>query len=136
MVFYCRTEALELFSKYAWEESDLAEKEVTRYQGVPGQASAYKLGQQKIIEMRKYCEEKLEDRFDLREFHYQILSIGLSTEKYIDKHIKQYVECALDDTDNELCDYILHPMPKSRPNDFDVQHRYERVSRSFFHKYV
>ena len=136
MVFYCRTEALELFSKYAWEESDLAEKEVTRYQGVPGQASAYKLGQQKITEMRKYCEEKLEDRFDLREFHYQILSIGLSTEKYIDKHIKQYVECALDDTDNKLCDYILHPMPKSRPNDFDVQHRYERVSRSFFHKYV
>ena len=125
-----------MFSKYAWEESDLAEKEITRYQGVPGQATAYKLGQQKIIEMRKYCEEKLEDRFDLREFHYQILSIGLSTEKYIDKHIKQYVECALDDTDNELCDYILYPMPKSRPNDFDVQHRYERVSRSFFHQYV
>lgn len=125
-----------MFSKYAWEESDLAEKEVTRYQGVPGQATAYKLGQQKIIEMRKYCEEKLEDRFDLREFHYQILSIGLSTERYIDKHIKQYVECALDDTDNELCDYILYPMPKSRPNNFDVQHRYEQVSRSFFHQYV
>lgn len=126
-----------MFSKYAWEESDLAEKEVTRYQGVPGQATAYTLGQQKIIEMRKYCEQKLEDKFDLPDFHYQILSVGPSTEKYIDKHIKQYVKCVLDDTDNELCDYILYPMRKSKTNDFEVfQHRYERVSRSFSHLYV
>jgi uncharacterized protein (DUF885 family) len=45
---------------------------VTRYQGGPGQATAYTLGQQKIIQMREYCEKELEDKFDLREFHYQI----------------------------------------------------------------
>ena len=126
-----------MFSEYAWEESDLSEKEVTRYQGVPGQATAYKLGQQKFIEMRKYCEQELGEKFDLPDFHYQILSMGESTEKYIDKHIKQYVKCSLDDTDSEVCDYILNPVPKPRTNTYGViQRGYERISRPFRYQYL
>ena len=104
-----------MFSKYAWEDSDFAEKEVTRYQGGPGQATAYTLGQQKIIQMREYCEKKLGDKFDLREFHYQILSTGSATEQYIDQHIKQYVKCSVGDLDEEICDYILYA--KVKPHD-------------------
>ena len=35
-----RDEAIELFKKYAWDDSDKTEKEITRYQGAPGQATA------------------------------------------------------------------------------------------------
>jgi hypothetical protein len=94
---------------------------VTRYQGGPGQATAYTLGQQKIIQMREYCEKELEDKFDLREFHYQILSMGSATEQYMDRHIKQFVRCTmvddLDDRDLDVCDYILYARPKLRTNE-------------------
>lgn len=131
-----RTEALELFSKYAWEDGEIAQKEVTRYQGGPGQATAYKLGQQKITQMRDYCEQELGDKFDLREFHYQILSTGSATEKYIDKHIKQYVKCTVDDLDEEVCDYILYPMPKSKTHYPDEGYEPFRRSRPFPARYA
>ena len=126
-----RTEALGMFSKYAWEDSDFAEKEVTRYQGGPGQATAYTLGQQKIIQMREFCEEKLGDKFDLREFHYQILSTGSATEQYIEQHIKQFVECSEGDLDEEVCDYILYARVK--PHDHDEA--YESFSGPFPDRY-
>jgi hypothetical protein len=135
-LFSFRTEALELFSKYAWEDGEIAQKEVTRYQGGPGQATAYKLGQQKITQMREYCEQELGDKFDLREFHYQILSTGSATEKYIDKHIKQYVKCTVDDLDEEVCDYILYPMPKSKTHYPDEGYEPFRRSRPFPARYA
>ena len=124
-----------MFSKYAWEDGDLAEKEVTRYQGGPGQATAYKLGQQKIIQIREYCEQELGEKFDLREFHYQLLSTGSAPEQYIDKHIKQYVKCVLDEDslDQDVCDYILHAKAKP-PAGADVG--YEWFSTPFPSQYL
>lgn len=128
----CRSEALGLFSKYAWDDSDLSEKEVTRYQAVAGQATSYTLGQHKIIEMRKYCERELGDKFDIREFHYQILSLGSVTEEYMDRNMKNYVKCIAEDIDDDFCYYILHPMQKS--NMYDSEEDW-RLSRQFPRQY-
>ena len=46
--------ALKYFADYAWDTSDGAEKEVTRYQSDPGQATAYMIGQLHIIKVRDY----------------------------------------------------------------------------------
>ena len=108
-----RTEALWYFSKYAWDDSDLAQKEITRYQGVPGQATAYMLGQQKLVQLREYAKAQLNSTFNIQDFHYQVLSQGSAPEAYIAKHIEKYVKCSLGELKGPTCDVILKPPKRS-----------------------
>ena len=43
---------------------------------MPGQATAYKVGMNKILELRNRSEEKLGSNFDIKEFHDIILKDG------------------------------------------------------------
>ena len=67
-----RREGLDLLAKFAWDTSDIAQKEMTRYQSGPGQATAYMIGQLTIQKLRDYTEKMLKDDFSLKEFHYQV----------------------------------------------------------------
>lgn len=56
-------------------EADIT-AEVERYIAIPAQALAYKIGQMKIIELRKRAEQKLGDKFSLKSFHDEVLEDG------------------------------------------------------------
>jgi uncharacterized protein (DUF885 family) len=53
-----------------------ATAEVERYIAIPGQALAYKVGQLKILELRAKAEQALGAKFDIRQFHEQVLGTG------------------------------------------------------------
>jgi uncharacterized protein (DUF885 family) len=50
--------------------------EIERYMGNPGQALSYKVGQLKILALRAKAEKELGDKFNIKEFHNQVLDSG------------------------------------------------------------
>ncbi|MGQ9426980.1 DUF885 domain-containing protein [Gilvimarinus sp. F26214L] len=50
--------------------------EINRYLVQPGQASSYKMGHLKMIEIRENAHKRLGDRFDIRAFHDLVLGNG------------------------------------------------------------
>ena len=65
---------------YMDENSSAAEarrvSEAERYMAIPGQATAYKIGQLKISELRARAEKALGPKFDVRKFHTAVLMDG------------------------------------------------------------
>ena len=66
--------------RYMLDNSSMAESDVTaeveRYIVWPGQALGYKLGQLHITELRAKAQAELGAKFDVREFHSQVLRDG------------------------------------------------------------
>ena len=68
-----------------------ATSEVERYIAIPGQALAYKIGQLKILELRDRARRALGDRFDIRDFHAQILDTGALPLTVLERKIDDWI---------------------------------------------
>jgi len=81
--------------RFMQENSSMADSdivaEVERYIVMPGQALAYKIGQFKISELRERAEEELGDRFDIREFHTQVLIDGELPLPVLEEKIERWI---------------------------------------------
>lgn len=75
------------------------EFEVSRYVAWPGQATAYKVGMLKILELRQKAEEELGDQFDITEFHRVILTNGSMPLEILEKVVQDYIDAKLGYTD-------------------------------------
>ncbi len=65
--------------------------EIRRYLVLPGQATSYKIGMIRILELRKKAEEELGDDFDIRGFHDTILGGGSMPLDILEKRIEQWI---------------------------------------------
>jgi uncharacterized protein (DUF885 family) len=66
--------------------------EIERYMAIPGQALSYKIGQLKIIELRKKAEAKMGTKFDIKKFHEKILESGVMPLALLEKKINAWIE--------------------------------------------
>ena len=72
-------------------EADIA-AELDRYVACPGQALADKIGQLKILELRRRAEQRLGERFDLREFHEQVIGSGILPLSVLETRINRWID--------------------------------------------
>jgi len=72
-------------------ESDCV-KMVERHIVMPGQATAYKIGMNKILELREDAKIQLEKDFDLREFHDVVLLNGAVPLNILEEMVQDWVD--------------------------------------------
>jgi uncharacterized protein (DUF885 family) len=65
--------------------------EIERYLVQPGQALAYKVGMLKILELRERAKTTLGSKFDIREFHDEVLKNGAMPLAVLEQVIDAYV---------------------------------------------
>jgi len=73
---WTRDQAIQYMLDNSGEGRTDATAEVERYIAIPGQAVAYKVGALKIQELRRKAEAELGPKFDIRQFHAQLLNTG------------------------------------------------------------
>lgn len=72
-------------------------KMVERHIVMPSQATAYKIGMLKILELRAGAKEKLGDKFDIREYHDEILKYGPLPLNVVEAKVSAWVSAKLTD---------------------------------------
>lgn len=68
-----------------------ARKMVERHIVMPGQATAYKIGMMKIVELREKARNELADDFDIREFHDVVLAQGPVPLNVLEEFVDAYI---------------------------------------------
>ena len=81
--------------KYMLDNSSMgktdATAEVERYIAIPSQATAYKTGAMTIQRLRRKAESELGDKFDIRDFHAQVLMTGALPLTILEQKIDRWI---------------------------------------------
>jgi len=89
---WTRQQAIDYLKKNTPNAEEDCVEAINRYIVMPSQATAYKIGMLKILELREKAKKQLGAKFDLRQFHDVVLTNGpvpLETlEELVDKWVK------------------------------------------------
>jgi uncharacterized protein (DUF885 family) len=88
---WTREQAIRYLADHAALSEHEVETEVDRYISWPGQALSYKLGEMKIIELRKKAESALGTKFDLKAFHDAVLAEGSVPLPVLEQRIDAFI---------------------------------------------
>ena len=91
---WTRGEAMDYMKRTTGMSDTEVRVEIERYIVWPGQATSYKMGMLKILELREKAKEALGEKFDIRKFHTIVLDQGIVPlfilEDIIDEWIMSY----------------------------------------------
>jgi uncharacterized protein (DUF885 family) len=79
-----------MLEKTGMPETDVV-AEIERYLVMPGQALAYKVGMNKILELREKAKTGLGPKFDIKAFHDLVLTGGSMPMALLEKRVDQWV---------------------------------------------
>ncbi|MBC2652756.1 DUF885 domain-containing protein [Novosphingobium flavum] len=84
-------QAVEFMIKTGRLPPNQARSEVRRYITMPGQATGYKIGMIKIMELRRKAEAALGDRFDIKAFDDLLISDGSQPLGILERRVDQWI---------------------------------------------
>jgi uncharacterized protein (DUF885 family) len=88
---WTRQQTIEYFQKNTpINERDIV-TETNRYIVWPSQATAYKVGMLKILELREHAKKQLGARFDLREYHDLVLKDGNVPMSILEENVNAWI---------------------------------------------
>ncbi len=84
-------QAVDYFTANSPSAEGAIRSEVQRYIVWPGQATAYKIGMQKIMDLRAKAEAELGDKFDIRGFHDTVLGGGALPLSVLERRVDEWI---------------------------------------------
>jgi uncharacterized protein (DUF885 family) len=88
---WSRDQAIDYVTSNTGQTRDAVIAEIDRYIVWPGQATAYKVGQLKIKELRAKAKAALGERFDLRRFHNAVIDGGALPLQVLEAQIDEWI---------------------------------------------
>ncbi|MGI2159258.1 DUF885 domain-containing protein [Shewanella baltica] len=88
---WTREQAIDYMKKNTGMSDRDVTAEIERYIVMPGQATAYKVGMMKILELREKAKSALGDKFDLRDFHDVVLKNGAVPLDILETLVDRYI---------------------------------------------
>jgi len=88
---WTEAEAIAYFKENTPVSAQAIKSEVRRYIVWPGQATAYKVGMLKIMELRAHAEKELAEKFDIKGFHDTILGGGSMPLSILERRINTWI---------------------------------------------
>jgi uncharacterized protein (DUF885 family) len=88
---WSRKKAIAYMTDHLAADAGDISNEANRYSVWPGQALGYKLGQLKIIELRKLAEKELGPKFNIKEFHSRVIGDGTLSLGVLEAQIKDWI---------------------------------------------
>ncbi|MGV3589736.1 MAG: DUF885 domain-containing protein [Adhaeribacter sp.] len=89
---WTKQQALDYFIRNCPSPENDLRKEVERYVVWPSQATGYKIGMLKIVELREQAKKQLGEKFDLREFHDVVLTNGAVPLNILAENVDNWVK--------------------------------------------
>lgn len=88
---WTEAQAVDYFTANSPSAEGAIRSEVRRYIVVPGQATAYKVGMEKIKALRAKAETALGDKFDIKGFHDTVLGGGALPLSVLERRVDEWV---------------------------------------------
>ena len=89
---WTRAQGIEYYVSNTPNAKSDAVKMVERHVVMPSQATAYKIGMLKIVQLREMAKQKLGNKFDIRQFHDVVLTNGAVPLNVLEDMVNDYIE--------------------------------------------
>ena len=99
---WTREEGIEYYTSNTSNSYRDCERMVERHFVMPSQATAYKVGMMKFLELREKAKTALGENFDLRKFHEVVLTSGAVPLTILEKLVDEYILNTKEVTDKEV----------------------------------
>lgn len=88
---WSRQQAIDYLNENTASSLENNTRAVDRYLAVPGQATAFKIGMMKILQLREKAQAALGNDFDIREFHYAVLKNGPIPLSLVEEEVEAWI---------------------------------------------
>jgi uncharacterized protein (DUF885 family) len=88
---WTRQQVVDFFHDHSAIDEAEVQSETDRYMAWPAQALGYKIGQLEILKLRQYAKDQLGDKFNLSNFHDEVLGAGALPLDVLSNRVHEWV---------------------------------------------